>query len=74
MILNLYAVLDEKAQAFRTMTFFQSNGVAIRQFADAVCDEKTFLHKHPQDYALYLLGSVDDETGAVTGISPVQRS
>lgn len=70
MLLKLYGVRDEKAEAFRDMRFYQTDGIASRQFSDAAMDPKTYINKHPQDYSLYLLGEFDDETGLVRAISP----
>lgn len=70
MILRLYGILDEKAQAFVKMQFFQTDGIATRQFSDAVRDPKTFLNQHPEDYSIYVLGEIDDETGLVSPIVP----
>lgn len=72
MKLNLYGVLDEKAEAFRWFQFLMSNGVAIRNFADSVKDPKSALNQHPADYSIYLLGSVDDNSGQVVPLVPIQ--
>lgn len=72
MKLNLYAVLDEKAQAFGSMFFRKRHEEAKRYFGDAVIDPKTILHQHPQDFSLYYLGVLNDETGLVTAVTPIE--
>lgn len=72
MRLNLYGVLDVKAQAYRFLHFVQSNGEAIRSFSDAVRNPKSEISKHPEDYSLYFLGCIDDETGVIESVNPVQ--
>lgn len=75
MLVNMYSVFDEKAQAFRSMHFVQSDGVAIRNFSDAVCNENpntNYLRQHPQDYSLYCLAVFDDETGRIEPIAPIR--
>jgi len=75
MYLNMYAVLDEKAQAFRSMHFVQSDGVASRNFGDAVCNDNpntAYLRNHPEDYSLYCVAGFDDETGIVSPFVPIR--
>lgn len=75
MELNMYAVYDEKAQAFRSMHFVQSDGVATRNFGDAVCSENpntAYLRQHPSDFSLYCVGSFDDESGLVQAVVPAR--
>lgn len=64
MNLNLYAVLDDKAQAFGGMFFMAQHGQAIRDFADACSDPKSRIHRHAEDYSLFFLGVLDLESGA----------
>lgn len=72
MKLNVYSVLDEKAQAFGFMFFRKTHKEAIRYFGDACSDPKTMLNKHASDFALYHHGEFDDETGFIKAISPIQ--
>lgn len=72
MKLNLYSVHDEKAQAFRHMFFRRHDGEALRFFQDGVQDAKTELSKHPSDFALYVHGVFDDETGDFQSYTPVK--
>jgi len=75
MILNIYAVHDVTAEAFRSIHFCQSDGVATRNFGDAVCNKNPntdYLRNHPEDYCLYCLGTLDDESGSVEPDVPVR--
>lgn len=72
MILNLYSVLDEKAQAFGSMFFKKNHGEAIRYFGDACTDSKTMLYQHPEDFSLYFHGKFNDETGYFEAVTPIQ--
>ncbi len=66
MILNIYSIYDEKATVYQNLITFNTNGQALRVLADIVQDPKTTINKHPSDYKLYRLGSVDDNSGVIT--------
>lgn len=78
MLMNLYAVRDEKMRAFRFYHFLPYredkgaavHGEAARNFGLAVNNPKTEFFSHPADYSLYLVGQLDDEDGRVSDISP----
>ena len=55
-----FSVYDEKVQAFNAPFFCQAIGQASRSFGDLVNDPQTTIHKHPEDYSLYHVGSFDD--------------
>ena len=63
MILQVYSVFDEKAKAYMTPFFQQTNGMAQRAFSDAVNDRDHAFCRHPDDYFLFRVGSFNDETG-----------
>ena len=63
MIHKIVAIYDVKAEAYLKPIFVQSNGVAIRSFAEAVNDGQSDFSKHPEDYSMFALGSFDDSTG-----------
>lgn len=65
MIKEVYAVYDLKVLNYSQPTFHINRGEAIRMFSDAVNDENTYLHRHPGDYELVLIGQYDDEVGAI---------
>ena len=69
-MLNVYSVYDSKAQTYNVPFFMKQDGQALRAFIDLVNNPQTDVAKHPEDYALFLLGSFDDEDGV---IDPVQQ-
>lgn len=62
---NLYSIKDHKI-GFTTIFIAPNNAAAIRMFGDTVRDKSSMLGQHPEDYALYGLGTMDDNTGELT--------
>lgn len=63
---NLYAIKDTK-NGFSTAIFASSNhGNAIRMFGDTCQNDDNLLHKHPEDFELYCLGTYNDDNGEIT--------
>lgn len=60
---NIVAVYDRKMDAFGQPIFVPALGVAIRSFQDEANNTTSEIHKHPEDYTLYHLGTYDDSTG-----------
>ena len=67
MIQVVVAVKDRAADAFGRPFFLPTAGMAVRSFMDEVNREAedNQLHKHPDDFDLYQLGTYDDSTGMV---------
>lgn len=65
MILIMCAIRDSAAKAFLRPFCVNAVGMAIRDFSDAVNDEKSGFHRHPEDYELFEIGSYDEESGIV---------
>lgn len=63
MKMSMFSVQDSKAGMFLPPFPAPNAGVAIRQFTDAIANENSVLSKHPEDYALYELGTFDDVSG-----------
>jgi hypothetical protein len=63
MQIALYCVFDTKLGEFNTPMAFQSRGVAIRSFMDEVKSGDSMLHKHPEDFSLYYVGTFDSGEG-----------
>lgn len=72
MIQKMFAVRDSKALAFLQPFFSTANGSALRALSDAVNDGKSTLAMHPEDYILYEVGSFDDQTGEIQGLTPIK--
>lgn len=63
MKIGIYAVYDKKAKAYMPPWECQNNAVAIRKFGGAVNDEKSFIHRYPDDFDLYHIAFFDDNSG-----------
>lgn len=72
MITKIFGVYDSKAMAFLQPFFSESVGAAVRAFGDAVNEGNSPLSKHPGDYQLYELGSIDTESGLLTPLVPTR--
>jgi len=64
----LLAIRDVKSDSFVGMHVSIAKGAAIRQFGDAVKDDKSFIAAHPEDYQLFELAHVDERSGKVTAL------
>lgn len=63
----VFSVFDEKAQAYsKILGVHPTVSVAIRDFTIACQNPETFYHRFPSDYALYHLGTYDEESGKIT--------
>jgi len=66
MIQKIFSVYDNKAEAFLPPFFCATRGQAIRMLTDAVSDPAHQFAKHPEDFALFELGTYNDANGALT--------
>lgn len=67
MILNVYSIHDQAAEAFINPFFMHNDGLAIRAFQDNVnSKEENNISKHPEQFVLFKLGEYDDKTGLIT--------
>lgn len=64
MIFGIYAIKDAKS-SFMPCTVDTNNATAIRNFENAVCQPGSLLASHPNDFALFKLGSYDDVCGSL---------
>lgn len=65
MIYGLYSVKDAKT-SFMPVTLDVNNASAVRNFEHAVRQPDSLLRSHPNDYALYYVGSFDTDTGLLS--------
>lgn len=63
--MKLFAIFDRKAEGFQAPFPVPTLGQAERAFLDACMEDGTDLAKHPEDYALYLVGEFDQSSGEV---------
>lgn len=68
MILQIYAVYDEKAKAYLDPVYFGHDGEALRKFSDVVSNDQSPIAKHPGDFTMYKLGKFDSNSGAIIGL------
>lgn len=61
-------VLDAKAEIYQKWFFADTAALAIRIFSDAARTEGTPINDHPEDFTLWLSGSVDEGAGMVDGL------
>lgn len=71
MIHQILVIFDSKVQAFATPFFVRSQAEGIRSLVANLSDPESLLHKFPEDYSLYSLGTFDDETGILEQKLPV---
>lgn len=64
MVLGVYAIHDAKV-GFLTPTVEQNERVAIRNFCHAVVNSQSILSSFAKDFALYRIGTYDNDTGAI---------
>lgn len=68
--MRLYALRDVKV-GFLTPTVADSDAIATRQLQNAIrAGAGTLLDTHPEDFALYCIGTYDTASGAITPILP----
>lgn len=70
---NLYAVRDAKTEAYFPPFVAVTHGEAYRQFQMLATNPETLLSKFPADYALFQLGTFDDQSGVIGALpQPLQ--
>lgn len=69
MKLSIYSIHDSAAQAYLAPFFLHNDGLAIRAFQDNVnSTEENNISKHPEQFALYKIGEMDDQNGVITAL------
>lgn len=69
MITKIFSVFDDKADLFMPPFYNQQTPVALRVFADACRQDDHPFRQNPADYHLYEVGTFNDETGDLMGLS-----
>lgn len=62
---KLYSIKDTKI-GFTQIFILPNNAAAIRWFGEIALDEKNPIGKHPEDYQLFAMGELNEETGEIT--------
>lgn len=63
MIYDLFAIYDDKAEAFLPPFILPNENMAKRVFADCVNSDAHQFGQNPGDYTLFRLGQFDDSSG-----------
>lgn len=74
MIINIYAIYDSKAAAFLQPFFATCHAVAFRNVERACRNPDSPFVQFPEDFTLFLVGSFDDEAGALKPHSKAPES
>ena len=67
--MKVYSIFDKKAGTYSNPFFCVSQGVALRSLMDLVADKRTSIAMHPEDFALYEVGSFDDVSGSLLPVT-----
>lgn len=62
---------DKAIEAYMRPFTAQSAGQAVRMFEDEYRRQDSEIGKHPEDYALFRIGTFDDSKGEIIGEEPV---
>lgn len=62
MLYNLYSIKDTK-MGFQQIFILPNNAAAIRWFGDACQNKESPYNKHPEDYQLFKVGTINEDTG-----------
>lgn len=65
MVLQVVAIRDSKV-GFLTPAFEQNEETAIRNFSHAVVNSDSILLSYCKDFALYRIGTYDNDSGLIT--------
>jgi len=70
-LMEVYSCRDSKVEAFLPPFYARRRGEALRAFKSAVGSEGHDFSKYKEDYALYFLGTFNDESGVFESMVPV---
>lgn len=66
---KIFAIYDNKAEAFMQPFFASTVGLALRIFADNVANPDSIMNKNPNDFVIYEIGQWDEQTGEVHNLT-----
>lgn len=70
--MNVFTVLDVKADAFMTPFFSATEATAIRSFQAASNEEGHAFHRNAEDFTLWRIGTWDENEGLFVPIVKIQ--
>lgn len=62
--MKIYSIFDKKAIVYSPLMTFENDTYAIREFEHIA--SSGLIHRYPEDFALYCLGSYDDKVGLIS--------
>lgn len=65
MMLKVFSIYDIKAETYSPPFFLQTVGLAIRTFTDVANDRESRVHKYPEDFTLFEIGTFNDTSGTI---------
>lgn len=71
MLLHICTVFDKATMAYMRPFCALSTGQAIRLFEDETLTPDSEIGRHPEDYALFKVGTFNDASGEITGCEPL---
>jgi len=66
MVKKIFAIYDEKSEAYLQPFFLDTIGQAIRAITDCLSDPNHNFSRHTADYTLFLIGEFDDNDATIT--------
>lgn len=66
-----FSVYDRRTQYFNVPFFSPTIESGKRSFMEVAKNPETLLHRYPEDYELFHVGSFNDETGVFEPMHPV---
>lgn len=66
----LYALLDRKLREYGAVLIAKNETAMCRALHDGVKGSGSMVEKYPEDFDLYRLGEMDNETGCITAEVP----
>ena len=63
---KIYTIHDSKGGFYLELSYFRSNGEAMRAFETTVRDPKSQFHLYPGDFTLIHLGEFDSDTSSIS--------
>lgn len=66
MNVGIFAIRDIKVQAYTRIFWARTDGEATRLFSQLAADASSEVHRFPDDFGLWVVGSIDDYSGVVS--------
>lgn len=66
---GIYSCFDQVSHVYHGGMYLRTEAEAMRLFSASVLSDD-FMRDHASDFALYIVGSFDDEDGKITACNP----